>query len=147
MMNLYIETNNGTTVNHPAFENNLIQAFGAVPDHWEPFVRVERPIPTVYQVLDSQESTYEKVNGVWTDVWALRSMTAEEIAAKQQSVKDNWAATPGIENYSTWVFDEATCSFVPPVPYPETGVYRWSGADNNWIEIPQDQVEIGVTRV
>ena len=42
-MNLYIETNNGQTINHPAFEDNLIQAFGSIPEHFEPFVRVERP--------------------------------------------------------------------------------------------------------
>ena len=91
-MNLYIETNNGQTINHPAFEDNLIQAFGAVPDHWEQFIRVERPNPGVYEVLESDEPTYQKVDGVWTDVWSLRPMTEAEIAAKQQVVKDVFAA-------------------------------------------------------
>ena len=77
-MNLYIETENGNPINHPAFEDNLLQAFGAIPAHWEPFNRVERPTLSIYQVLDSQESTYQKIDGVWTDVWSLRDMTSEE---------------------------------------------------------------------
>lgn len=85
-MNLYIETENGATKNHPAFEDNLIQAFGLIPAQWEPFTRVERPIPGVYQVLENQEAVYAKVDGVWTDVWTVRDMTAEEKAAKQQAV-------------------------------------------------------------
>jgi len=138
-MNLYIETENGVTKNHPAFEDNLIQAFGQVPEHWEPFVRVERPIPAIYQILDSNEATYQKVNGVWTDVWVLRDMTAEEKSAKQQVVKDEWAARDQAENWSAWTFDEATCTFVPPIPRPapvEGKTIFWSGAENNWKEAP-----------
>ena len=51
-MNLYIETENGATKNHPAFEENLIQAFGSIPEHWEAFIRVEKPIPSLYQFVD-----------------------------------------------------------------------------------------------
>ena len=77
-MNLYIETENGQTKNHPASEDNLIQAFGLVPSDWEPFDRIERPVPGVYEVVPDQ-SIYQKVDGVWKDVWPLRPMTAEEI--------------------------------------------------------------------
>jgi len=139
-MNLYIETENGAAKNHPAFEDNLIAAFGAIPDHWEPFVRVQRPIPTVYQVLDSNEPTYQQVNGVWTDVWALRDMTAEEKSAKQQAAKDLWAKQDQASNWSAWTFDDATCTYTPPIPRPEPDqakldqrIYTfWCGAENNW---------------
>ena len=70
-MNLYIETENGVTKNHPALESNLLEAFGVIPEHWEPFVRVSRPYG-LYQVFLQPDLTYEKVNGVWTDVWSLR---------------------------------------------------------------------------
>ena len=53
-MNLYIQIENNQPINHPAFEENLLQAFGAIPAHWEPFVRVERPLPTLYQMFDSE---------------------------------------------------------------------------------------------
>lgn len=143
-MNLYIETENGATKNHPAYEENLIQAFGSIPAHWEPFTRVERPILTVYQFLDSEESTYSKVNGVWTDVWAVREMTAEEKAAKQQAVITAFNNRSQAENWSAWTLDEATCIMVSPIPRPEPVEgkdVRWCGADNNWKETPTKPVD------
>ena len=135
-MNLYIETDeNGNPINHPAFEDNLIQAFGTVPNNWKPFIRVQRPVPSVYQVLDSQDPTYEKVDGVWTDVWILRDMTAEEKAAKQQATKDLWAQRPNLANFSAWTFNEDTCQYEPPIPRPTDGkIYRWDGTTNSWVE-------------
>jgi hypothetical protein len=148
-MNLYIETENGVIKNHPAFEDNLIQAFGRIPDHWEQFVRVERPVPSVYKILDPQESVYTKVNGVWTDVWTLRDMTAQEKTAKQQAVIDRFNTREQASNWSAWTLDEATCIMVPPIPRPaedqaklDAGIYTaWCGADNNWKDTPAHPVD------
>jgi hypothetical protein len=148
-MNLYIETENGVTKNHPAYEENLIEAFGAIPEHWETFVRVERPIPTVYQILDSQDSVYEKVNDVWTDVWPLRDMTAEEKATKQQNVRNFFNSRPQAENWSAWTLDEATCIMMPPIPRPtvdqtklDAGIMTyWCGAESNWKDTPSRPVD------
>ena len=147
-MKLYIQVENGQTVNHPAFEDNLLQAFGHIPSNWEPFIRVERPNP-VYGVLESDSPTYQKINGVWTDVWAVRPMTQEEKVAKQQVVKDEWAAREQVSNWSAWIFNEDTCKYDPPIPRPQPdqtkldqGIFTfWSGADNNWkdtLPYPQD---------
>lgn len=142
-MNLYIETENGVTKNHPAFEENLIEAFGSIPEHWEPFTRVERPTDFgLYEVVEGP--AYEKVNGVWSDVWTIRAMTTEEKAARQQAVVDAFNARPQAENWSAWVFDEATCSMKPPIPRPDPveGVQVfWCGADNNWKEVPARPVD------
>ena len=138
-MNLYIKTENGETRNHPAFESNLLQAFGSIPANWEPFIRVERPVPTVYQVLESDQPVYSKVNGVWTDVWSVRDMTAEEKAAKQQAVRDAFNSREQAANWSAWALDEATCTMIPPTPRPapvEGKIVFWCGADNNWKEAP-----------
>jgi hypothetical protein len=143
-MNLYIETENGAVKNHPAFEDNLIQAFGSVPSHWEPFVRVERPTPGMYEVLESQEPVYAKVNGVWTDVLSVRDMTAEEKATKQQTVIDAFNSRPQAANWSAWSLDEATCTMQPPIPRPEPDQTKldqrimtfWCGADSNWKDTP-----------
>lgn len=137
-MKLYIQTENGQTVNHPAFEDNLIAAFGGVPDHWKPFVRVERPTLGVYETLESEQPAYQMVDGVWTDVWTVRPMTDEEIAAVHQQVIDAWALNPNAFNFTAWVLDEATLRMVPPIPRPveEGKIFRWSGADNNWKEAP-----------
>ena len=143
-MNLYIETENGVTKNHPAFESNLIQAFGSVPAHWEPFIRVERPAIGVYKIMTADEPTYEKVDGVWTDVWHKRDMTAEEKTAKQQQVITAFNSREQAENWSAWTLDEATCTMVPPIPRPDPveGLdIRWCGADNNWKEVPARPVD------
>jgi hypothetical protein len=143
-MKLYIETENGWVKNHPAFEDNLLEAFGSIPEHWEPFVRVERPILGVYQVLASPNAAYLKINGVWTDVWSVRDMTVEEKTAKQQTVRDSFSKREQVENWSAWVFDEPTCQMVPPIPRPEPDETKlsqniftfWCGADNNWKDTP-----------
>lgn len=143
-MNLYIETKDGQPVNHPAFEDNLLQAFGQIPDHWEPFVRVERPVPGVYEVLESEQPAYQKVNGTWTDVWAVRQMTTAEKTAKQQEVIAAFNAREQAENWSAWTLDEATCTMVPPIPRPEPDAAKlaqgimtfWCGAENNWKDTP-----------
>ena len=138
-MNLYIQTENGQIINHPALESNLIQVFGAVPENWEPFIRVERPSGGVYQITDSNEPVYAKVDGVWTDVWTVREMTAEEKAAKQQAARDAFNTREQAENWSAWTLDEATCVMVPPIPRPdpvEGVIVFWCGADNSWKEAP-----------
>ena len=143
-MNLYIETENGTTKNHPAFEGNLTQAFGSIPVHWEAFTRVEQPTLDVYQTMDSNIPTYTKVDGVWTDVWTIREMTAEEKTTKQLAVITSFNTQDQASNWSTWTLDEATCTMVPPIPRPAidktkiaAGVMTfWSGADANWKDTP-----------
>jgi len=143
-MILYIQIENGLPINHPALEDNLIQAFGAIPEHWEAFTRIERPVPSIYQIMDSNDPTYAKVNGVWSDVWSLRNMTNAEKTAKQQFVRDKFNAREQASNWSAWTMDEATCTMIPPITRPsidETKISQniftfWCGADNNWKDSP-----------
>jgi hypothetical protein len=143
-MNLYIETENGAVKNHPAFEDNLIEAFGAVPAQWEPFTYVDRPTLGVYQTMDADEPSYAKLDGVWTDVWTARDMTAGEKAIKQQATRDAFNNRDQVENWSAWTFDETTCAMVSPIPRLELdrikisqGIFTfWCGADNNWKDTP-----------
>jgi hypothetical protein len=138
-MNFYIETENGVPKNHPAAEDNLLQVFGLIPTHWEPFVRAERPLPGIYEIIESNDSVYKKINNVWTDVCTIRPMTVEEKTARQQNVITAFNAYEQAENWSTWTFDETICAMVPPVPRPELsegGFLYWCGADNNWKEAP-----------
>jgi len=143
-MNLYIKIENGQTKNHPALEDNLIQAFGSVPAHWELFIRVQRPLLGAYELFTQNESTYEKVDGVWTDVWHKRNMTEEEKTAKQQTVITEFNNREYASNWSAWTFDEITCDMVPPIPRPveiEGVLVLWCGADNNWKETPARPVD------
>jgi len=37
--------------------------------------------------------------------------------------------------YASWLLDEATCLWVPPVPMPDDGgLYRWDEAAGEWVE-------------
>ncbi len=143
-MNLYIEVENGVTKNHPAFEDNLIQAFGSIPSNWEPFTRVERPTLDIYEVMTTEEAIYEKIDGVWTDVWHKRDMTEEEKTAKQQEVITAFNQNQYASNWSAWTLDETTNTMVPPIPRPEPDQVKldagirtfWCGADNNWKDSP-----------
>ena len=143
-MNLYIQVENGQTKNHPALEENLMQAFGSVPSNWEPFDRVERPVLNVYEILVSDQPTYQKIDGRWKDIWNVRPMTEAEKIAKQQAVITAFNNREQASNWSAWTLDEATCMMVPPIPRPEPdqakldqGIFTfWSGADNNWKDTP-----------
>lgn len=135
-MKLYIETENGQPKNHPAFEDNLLQAFGAIPDHWVPFKRIEKPDLGAYDVLEAEQPEYQLVDDVYKDVWSIRPMTNEEKVIKNQEIKDIWSSLPNRENFTSWTFNEELGSYVPPIPRPETGIYKWNGEINNWEEIP-----------
>jgi hypothetical protein len=40
-------------------------------------------------------------------------------------------------DYDYFVFDETTCSFIPPIPYPDDGyAYYWDDATRSWIKLP-----------
>jgi hypothetical protein len=136
-MILYIQIENGVPINHPAYEENLLNAFGTIPVDWERFVRVKQPTPSVYKTFDDPDYVYEKIDGAWTDVWRLRDMTPEEKLIKQAEVKEWWASRRQLENFSAWVFDEATCDYVPPFPRPDDGkFYFWQGITSSWVEKP-----------
>jgi hypothetical protein len=147
-MNLYIETENGTTKNNPALESNLIAAFGSIPPNWEPFTRVAAPTPGVFQILEPKP-VYAKINGVWSDVWTIREMTIEEKAAKQQEIREiaisYFATREQAENWSAWTYDEDSYQMVPPIPRPAANLIKeglgiktvWCGAENNWKDTPK----------
>ena len=136
MMKLYIEIKNGMPINHPALKENLLQAFGDIPENWLPFERIEKPQLEVYDVFEQPFPDYQLVDGTYKDVWLVRPMTESEKTAKQQEVKDGWALLPNRENFTAWLFDEMTCSYIPPVFRPDDGkLYRWDGTVNNWVEV------------
>jgi hypothetical protein len=143
-MRLFIKVQDGVSIDYPCYEDNLIQAYGEVPAGWELFVRTPEPTPTAYEVLSPGNPTIERVDGVWTDVWPIRSMTTEEKLAKQQAVKNEFAQREPSLNWATWTFNENTCEYEPPIPFPEenkekigAGVFlAWHGAENNWKDTP-----------
>lgn len=126
-MKLYIEIENEQIKNHPALEDNLLQAFGKIPDNWVSFERVDAPVIGIYEIYEGV--TYEKIDGGVKDVHHVRSMTLEEKTNKQDAVKKDW-----LENgFASWIFNEEKCSFEPPRPYPLDGkFYTWDEPAVSW---------------
>ena len=137
MSDLYIQVKDGLPINHPVLLNNLLAAFGNIPSDWEPFERIQKPSVSAPKILDSENSKYEKVNGVWTDVWNVRDMNVEELRIYRERAQRSWDAHPDSYNFTAWIFNEITCEFEAPIPRPLDGKhYKWSGSANNWLEAP-----------
>jgi len=130
-MKLYIETENGQPKNHPAFEDNLLQVFGEIPENWVSFERVQRPDISIYDTLESEQPEYQLIDGVYKDVWFIRPMTENEKLIKQQAVKDAWN-----NHFPSWIFNEDNCIFEPPIVKPQDNkIYRWDEPTINWVEV------------
>ena len=136
-MELFIRIKDGQPFEHPIFGDNFSEAFPDVdvnnlPPEFARFQRVEAPAWGPYQ--KNPYVTYERgVDGVYRDVWHCEEMTAEEIKAKQDFVKQQWVEGP---NFKSWLFNEEKCAFEPPLPYPTTGKpYAWDEEIVSWIEV------------
>ena len=138
MSNLYIQMRDGQTYQHPIFEQNMREAFPDVdlsnlPEGFCRFVRVDRPALGPYE--KNQTCSYVAVEGsekTYTDEWSCEDMTAEEVTAKQNAVKADWAQN----GYPSWTFNEATCAFEPPTPMPaeaEGQHYVWDEETLSWV--------------
>lgn len=132
-MELFIRIKDGQPFEHPIFGDNFREVFTHVDVNNLPegFARFERKEATPVGVYEVDEGvTYELIDGVYTDVFHRRAMTEVEKTAKQDAIKSGWTG------FTSWVFDEQTCSFKPPVAMPDDGKrYTWDEATTNWIEV------------
>ena len=135
-MELFIRIKDGAPFEHPIMADNFSQAFPDVdtenlPAEFAKFVRIAPPKLGVYE--KNQTVSYQLVDGVYTDVFTCEQMTVQEIASKQQQVKDSWA---NINGFASWTFNEQTCAYEPPTPMPTdtTKRYAWDEPTLTWIE-------------
>ena len=132
-MKLYIQIENGQPVNHPALEENLLQAYGKIPNNWMPFTRVARPSYDALPVGAYEVAVCNYVldlDGLsWKDEWSVRPMTDEE---KQNKIDSVLASKP----FESWTFVEETCTWVPPISMPDDGNnYYWNETLLSWTKI------------
>jgi hypothetical protein len=136
-MKLFIRLVDGQPFEHPIIESNFKQAFPNedtenLSENFAYFTRLQQPLSGPYEEFTGVEYISDG-NGGFKDNFVFRQFSAEEIAAKQQQTKDEWAASGG---YASWVFDETTCRFDAPVPYPTDGLkYVWDEPTLNWITL------------
>ena len=133
---LIIKIQNGQPIDHPILLENFQQAFPNIdinnlPSDFAVFQRVQPPQLGVYE--KNQYCRYELVDGVYKDVWYCDQMSEQEKIEKQNSIKQLWTNNNGP---ASWVFNEITCQFDPPVQYPNDGKeYNWDENIVNWVEI------------
>jgi hypothetical protein len=135
-MDLYIQLIGNQPVNHPLVKENVQSAFPDVdfnnlPNWLAKFERVPTPIIGPYE--KNQRNVYEFVGEIVKDVWYADPMTNEEIIEKQNQTKESWEEY----GFSSWIFNETTCEFDPPAPYPiDTDInYYWDEDTISWLPI------------
>jgi hypothetical protein len=132
-MELYIRLDQGQPVDHPMTKSNMQKVwpdfdFDNLPPEFARFLRVPAPVPGVYEFVVGCE--YRWNGDQVEDHWITRPMTLEEKTAKQDEIKQNWTDFP------SWTFNEETCEFEPPVPYPEDGNrYFWDESQLAWQQV------------
>lgn len=133
MTEFVIKIENNNPVGHPIAKENFAQAFpdanlNNLPQGFAFFERVPRPLLGPYEVHES--TTYAWSGNKVVDVHNIRAMTAEEKLKQQNFTKSVWKDV----GHASWIFDEQTCSFTPPVPRPNDGkIYRWDESTLSWI--------------
>jgi len=137
MSDLYIQVQDGATVNHPVLYQNMMDVFGEIPAHFEPFTRIPMPSLSVLGPFQKFQETYEnptyqKIDGVWQDTWTIIDMTDDEKATKIANAQ----SMPQI--YASWTFDAETCRWSAPSPMPTdgSGPYAWNEVTKTWALAP-----------
>lgn len=134
-----IDSTTGQPIGHPFVVSNIIEAYGYVPDNFQPFNRTAYSGSATLGVYQKFNDTYvlNTLTNVWEDSWEIVDMSDEEKAEKQNITRIFWASSPDADNVADWVLDEATCRFVPPMPRPtdtppEGQRYLWQGSSKSW---------------
>jgi hypothetical protein len=133
MLDLIIQIKDGKPYEHPILLDNFKQAFPDIdinnlPNTYAWFKRIPRPKLKPYE--KGFNTTYEIVDDICQDVWYPIPMTPEEKLQTQNEVKHLWS----LFNRPSWTFNEETCQFDPPIPYPTDGKqYTWNEEQLNWI--------------
>lgn len=133
-MELFIRIKDGQPFEHPLIADNFFAVFPHVdpnnlPPEFAKFERVPLPDVTVYEVYEG--TTYEWFDGIVKDVHHVRDMTEEEKINTQNRAKEIWQQDGG---FASWIFNEETCSFDSPVPYPSDGnSYAWNEESLSWV--------------
>lgn len=160
-MTLFIKVDeNNKPVGHPSTQHNLEQIYlnhdwssGAMSG-WLEFETTE-PKRGVYQKFDDSVGAdlstpynhggleYKLIDGKIKQFWHILDLTESEKKAQQDKVKADWASLDPA-GPASWVFDEATCRYKPPVDLPSDAAspsntdgkfYQWDESTTSWKEI------------
>ena len=153
MENLYIQIENGQTVNHPTTEENLLQAFGSIPSNWSPFTRIFQPQDLLTSPFKKAVNTYGlSSDGItWQDVWTSVEMTSDEKQALIAGIQANppwlnavldtekliWKRPPAPQDGKNYLFNFQTSEWeVVPLKPTDGQEYYFDWETKQWLVIP-----------
>ena len=147
MREFFIQIKDGQPFEHPIARENMQQLFPehdlerVIPDNFAVFNRKPHPILSPYQRINDVEYGWE--GDYVTDIFNISDLSPDEKFSQQEAVKLNFKKYSG---YESWVFDEDTCSMIPPKPYPGnqdgTGArFMWDEAIRDWVDVTSQPVQ------
>tara|TARA_Y100000004_G_scaffold193788_1_gene256980 strand:+ start:787 stop:1203 length:417 start_codon:yes stop_codon:yes gene_type:complete len=133
MERLFVQVKDGQLVGHPILESNMRISFPHVdldnlPPEFAVFTRIPQPELNLFEKCVHE---YISDNSGYTDSWTIVPMTDEE---KQEVIRMYREECRPVDAPS-WIFDEETYMYVPPVPYPDDYnhvPYRWNEDIIGW---------------
>jgi len=131
-MALFIQIKDGQPINHPAYDFNLVQAFGMIPSDWAMFNRIQQPADLITSPFQTANCTYElSSDGVtWEDKWTAVEMSDEE---KASLIAQTEANPPG----PNVTLNTTTLQWTPNTTKPDDGnKYYWNFQSGEWIVVP-----------
>ena len=124
-MRLFIRVKDGKAFEHPIMEDNFQEAFPNIdtnnlPSEFAKFIRIAFPNPSLHPYEVYVDTTYEKIDDYYIDVYNFRPMTDEEKTAKlaeeAEQIERIKANPPG----SNWQWNEEKLWW-QPIKIPTTG--------------------------
>ena len=100
----------------------------------------------VVSVIGGKDET-ELINGLDTETYyAQGTPYTVKRTSYHHNIRFNYAsigytydavrnAFISLKPYPSWVFNEASCMWIAPVPRPSTGEWRWDEATVSWVAL------------
>lgn len=143
-MKFYIKVEGRKIIGHPVSAENYKQCFpyhdvNTTPNGYAEFRRCERPDIGPYDYCP-MESVYDWDGNTVYDRWDVRPLTEKEKHNLIESFKTKWIEHGGPERNPSWIFDEETARFQPPIPIPSDAsslppnqIYEWDEESVSWV--------------
>ena len=131
-MNLYIQIENGKPINHPSFEDNLLDAFGLIPENFIKFNRIQQPVDLLPSPFYKAELTYilSPDGTTCQDNWIAVEMSTEEKNAIIDMEQNN-------PPYPNAVFNITDLAWAPPEKPTDDQKYQFNYKTGIWTVLPE----------
>jgi len=96
----------------------------------------------VTQVIVATPEEAAVHGGTWLETWHGSGGTAlhrKNMATRGMIYDKDRDAFYHPQPYPSWILDENTCNWEPPVPMPTTGMWWWHEDIKNWTDVDPEK--------